>query len=208
MLTRQRKTKEPCPGCRLHQAHCICDLIPKLTLKTRVCLVVHYKELKRTTNTGQLAIQSLINSEMRVRGEHGKPALDLTDLLSEEYRTVLFFPSEDAVELDDNFIRQSSKPLQLIVPDGNWRQASKVHGRHPELKNLPRVKISKPNLASQHLRAEHFAEGMSTLQAIAQALGAIEGQAAVEPLEKLYQAKLAKTLLGRGQKVPHELKKS
>jgi phage FluMu protein gp41 len=75
-----------------------------------------------------------------------------------------------------------------------------VSTRQPELKNIERVKISTPNMASHHLRAEHFAEGMSTLQAIALAFGAIEGPTVQNQLMDLYNEKLARTLKGRGQK--------
>lgn len=198
-FTRKRKTKNPCPGCGLHLDLCICDLIPSLNLKTRVCLIIHQRELKRTTNTGKLAIKSLVNSEIRIRGDQDKIPLDLSDLFSKEYRTVLFFPSQDAVELTHEFLNKNPLPIQLIVPDGNWRQASKVGTRHPELANIEKVKLSTPNFAPNHLRAEHFAEGMSTLQAIAHALEIIEGPLASQPLLRLYEAKLKKTLIGRGQ---------
>lgn len=198
MLDRKRKTKDPCLECGLHKTLCICSLIPRLTLKTRLCLIIHHRELKRTTNTGRLAVKSLTNSEMKVRGEKDKGALDLSDVLIPEYRTLLFFPSEEARELTADLVNESSLPIQLLVPDGNWRQASKVSGRQPELKNIERVKISTPNSANQHLRAEHFAEGMSTLQAIALAYGIIEGPEAETSLLKVYDAKLKKTLLGRG----------
>jgi DTW domain-containing protein len=191
-----RKTKDPCPVCGLHKERCICASIPKLDLKTRLCLVIHRRELKRTTNTGQLAVHSLVNSEMRVRGEQGQP-LDLSDLITPKYRTVLFFPSDDAIELTSDFVAESDLPIQLIVPDGNWRQASKVFSRQKELEGIPKVKIGKPNLASIHLRKEHLQEGMSTLEAIAEALAVIEGREAVESLFLLYQAKLKATLAGR-----------
>jgi DTW domain-containing protein YfiP len=60
------------------------------------------------------------------------------------------------------------------------------------------VKISAPNLAKFHLRAQHKPEGMATLQAIAHALGVIEGELVKARLMKLYDAKLERTLLGRG----------
>ncbi|WP_347358927.1 tRNA-uridine aminocarboxypropyltransferase [Bdellovibrio sp.] len=198
-LNRKRKTKDPCPECGLHKNLCICELIPSLTFATKVCLIIHKKELKRTTNTGRLAIKSLTNSEIRIRGGEDRQVLDLSDLLVPTYRTFLFYPSDDAVELDRDLVEQSPLPIQLIVPDGNWRQASKVYTRHTELKDVPKVKISTTNSSIQHLRAEHSAEGMATLQAIAQALQVIEGPQAVEPLMKLYEAKLRNTLIGRGQ---------
>ena len=201
ILNRKRKTKDPCSGCWLHQDRCICHLIPSLDLKTRICLVIHKKELKRTTNTGQLALKSLVNSEIRIRGESDRKPLDLTDLLIPQYRTLLFFPSDDAAELTPEFVQSSSLPIQLIVPDGNWRQASKVHSRHLELRDVQKVKISAANKSMYHLRTEHFPEGMATLEAIAFALGIIEGAEIKNILLNLYQAKLKNTLLGRGQKI-------
>lgn len=196
--SRKRKPKDPCNVCYLNQNLCICKVIPTLDLRTKISLIIHAKELKRTTNTGRLALEALTNSEMRIRGL-GRDALDLSDLLSLQYDTLLFFPCADAVELTPVFIQQFSKPIQLIVPDGNWRQASKVHTRHPELKDIPRVMISTPNTSQFHLRAESTSEGMATLQAIAYAMGAIEGLAVQNQLLELYNAKLQATLVGRGQ---------
>lgn len=195
---RQRKTKDPCPGCFLHRDLCICARVPRLALRTRVSLVVHARELKRTTNTGRLAVQALANSAMYTRGVD-RAGLDLSGLITSEYRSLLFFPTEDARELSPELVAESALPIHLIVPDGNWRQASKVHYRHAELKGLPRVKISAPNSARRHLRAETSPEGMATLQAIAHALRIIEGEEAAAPLLGLYEAKLTNTLRGRGQ---------
>lgn len=194
---RKRKTKDPCTDCGLNSNLCICSLFPSLDLKTRICLVIHAKEIKRTTNSGRLAIKSLINSEMRIRGKTKEP-LDLSDLLSDKYQTLLFYPSDNATELNKNFIEKDPRPIQLIVPDGNWRQASKVHYRHKELKDIPRVMIKTPNTAKFHLRAETKPEGMATLQAIAHALGIIEGNTVKQSLLHLYNAKLERTLQGRG----------
>jgi len=196
---RKRKTQAPCPRCYLHKRLCVCAAIPRLELRTRVSLIVHARELKRTTNTGRLAIESLVNSEMIVRGADRVP-LDLSRLISDEYESVLFFPADDAVELSE-YCRGSDserRPLHLIVPDGNWRQASKVGIRHRELSELRRVKISAVNTAQFHLRAESSPEGMSTLEAIARAMAIVEGDEAAAPLLALYQAKLNATLIGRG----------
>lgn len=193
----QRKTQDPCEVCFLHKTLCICEFIPILNLKTKISLVVHAKELKRTTNTGTLAIKALTNSDVFVRGAIDKP-LDLTKYLVSDYRHVLFYPSADAVELTQAFVNESTLPINLIVPDGNWRQASKVHYRHHELKQLPRVMIKAANNEVQHLRAESTDFGMATLQAIAHALGVIEGEHVKNELLQLYKIKLERTLKGRG----------
>jgi tRNA-uridine aminocarboxypropyltransferase len=175
----------------------MCDSIPRIDLDTKICLVIHHRELRRSSNTGLLALRALVNSEMRIRGET-KDALDLRDLLIPEYRTFLFYPSDDAMELDKELVAQNGKPIQLIVPDGTWRQASKVHYRHHELKDVQRVKISTPHIATFQLRAQHKPERMATLQAIAHGLGVIEGDRVEAQLMQLYHAKVERTLIGRG----------
>lgn len=197
MIERQRKTRQPCPGCCLHLSLCLCDQIPKLDLKTRVSLVIHHRELKRTTNTGRLALKALSNSKMFVRGEETAP-LDLSDCLTSDFQPLLFFPSEESRELTPELLQEFSKPIHLIVPDGSWRQASKVQTRHPELKNIPRVMIRTPNTETQFLRKESSPEGMATLQAIAIALGIIEGTIVGDQLMALYRLKLHRTMIGRG----------
>jgi DTW domain-containing protein YfiP len=193
---RKRKTLHPCPICFLHVSRCICPLIPKLDLQTRVTLVVHAKELKRTTNTGRLAIHALKNSEMIVRGQDQNP-LNLSSLISDEYETYLLYPSEDAQDLS-SIQSSTGKPVHLIVPDGNWRQASKVHTRHPELKSIPRVKLTRfEEEGNGSLRKEHLADGMATLEAIALAMASLEDPVVARKLLDLYRAKLRATLEGR-----------
>ena len=138
-----------------------------------------------------------MNSEMRVRGDTREP-LDLRDLLNSRYRTFLFYPSDDAVELDNELVARDRTPIQLIVPDGTWRQASKVHFRHHELRDVPRVKISAPDSSKFHLRAQHRPEGMATLQAIAHALGVLEGDLVKAQLMKLYDLRVERALVARG----------
>lgn len=193
--SRGRKTKDPCPGCALHHSLCICALMPCLDLKTKVSLVIHAKEIKRTTNTGRLAVRMLSNSEVYVRGQSVEPVVIE---LAAGYRPLLFFPSEEARELSSDLISEDSRPIQLIVPDGNWRQASKVSSRHPEIHSVERVKISTPRPLGPLLRAETSPEGMATLQAIAEALRILEGDEVYSQIMGFFQAKLQATLKGRG----------
>lgn len=180
----------------MHRDRCFCDLIPRIQTKSKLSLVIHAKELKRATNTGSLAVKALENSRLYVRGRMGE-TLSLAGLETPDYRTVLLYPSADAVELTPAFVAESDLPIHLVVPDGNWRQASKVHYRQHELKHIQRVMIQNIDTGAKHLRAEHTDYGMATLQAIAHAFGVIEGADAKETLLKLYELKLERTLQGR-----------
>ena len=196
-MKRQSTKNERCETCGASATACLCDVVPRIELKTRICLVIHHRELSRRSNTGLLAVRALLNSEVRVRGED-REALDLQDLLTNQYRSFLFYPSSDAVELNQGLVMQDATPIQLLVPDGTWRQARKIHSRHEELRDLPRVKISAPNNSIFQLRAQSRPERMATLQAIAHGLGIIEGDSVRAQLMKLYQAKIERTLKARG----------
>ena len=191
------KAIQRCPVCDATRTLCMCAVLPRLDLRTKVSLVIHHRELSRSSNTGLLALRALVNSEVRIRGE-GREALDLSDLLSPRYRTFLFYPSADSADLDRQLVCHDPRPIQLIVPDGTWRQARKIHSRHQELKDIPRVKISTPNDSTFQLRAQSRPEGMATLQAIAAALRLIEGDAVGDQLMQFYRARVARTLNARG----------
>lgn len=194
--TRGRKTKDPCPGCALRKELCICGSMPRLDLATRLTLIVHAKELKRTTNTGRLAARALVNSEVVVRG---LGPVDLGAKILPGYRPLFFYPAPGALELTPELIKESALPVQLLVPDGNWRQAAKVRARHPEISHIPCVMIGAVNASEAHLRAEHLEYGMSTLEAVAKAMRVLEGDAVFEALNGFYRAKLDATLKGRGR---------
>ena len=68
------------------------------------------------------------------------------------------------------------RPVVLIVPDGTWRQASKVKRRVPGLTGVPCVSVSGEARLRYRLRAEAHAHGLSTIEAIARAMGILEGE--------------------------------
>ena len=191
------REKQRCSNCGFSLTLCMCAELPRLELRTKVALVIHRHELLRSSNTGMLAIRALVNSELRIRGA-GREMLDLSDLLSPHYRSLLYYPSSDAIELDSELLAADPRPIQLIVPDGTWRQARKIHSRQHELREVPRVKISTVNDVTFQLRAQSRPEGMATLLAIAAALGIVEGEAVARQLIQLYQARVARTLAARG----------
>lgn len=192
-----RRIKYPCLDCGASLQLCLCDVMPRIDVATKISLIIHHRELSRSSNTGLLALRALVNSEMRIRGAD-RAILNLQELITPGYRTLLFYPSADAIELTRELVAQDARPIQLLVPDGTWRQTRKIHSRHPELKEVQRVKISAPNDSIYQLRAQSRAEGMATLQAIAMSLGVIEGEHVAAALMKLYQAKIQRTLAGRG----------
>ena len=192
----QRKTQDPCQGCFLHRDRCICSQIVSLDLATRVTVLIHSKETKRTTNTGLLAAKALINSQVTV---HGRRDQATSVELPPGYQHWVLAPGAKSQELTTELFSKPGLPVHLIVPDGNWRQASKMPDRIPELIHLPRLKLVGLNTDRSFLRKESKPEGLATLQSIALALGFIEGAKVQRHLLELYDLKLQATLRGRGQ---------
>ena len=89
---------------------------------------------------------------------------------------LLLFPFEDATPIADAARILDGRPVVLIVPDGTWRQASKVRRRVPGLADVKCVSVSGEGRLPYRLRAEAHAHGLSTIEAIARAMAILESE--------------------------------
>lgn len=178
----------------MHTSLCLCALLPRLALRTRVALIIHRNELRKPTNTGRLAIDCLENSERHVRGERDSDSIALTT--DPQYRTVLLFPAEDAVSLES--LVGCDLPTRLVVPDGNWRQAGKMRKRVPGLSELVCARLPPGAPTTYRLRHETHDEGLATMEAIARALGVLEGASVEAELMRVFTTMVERTLWLRG----------
>lgn len=182
----------------MQQAHCVCALLPPTETRTRIVLVMHHVEARRTTNTGRLAALCLSRCEVVVRGKPG--TRDAPLVFEEGMRPLLLYPAEDAVPLDA--LPPSSLPATLVVPDGNWRQASKVRARVPGMRELPCVRLPPGPPSAYRLREEAHPHAVSTVEAIARALAILGEPEAAAVLERAFAAMVSRTIFSRGQHLP------
>lgn len=180
----------------MHLSLCICALVPRIETRTRLLVVMHQAERRKSTNTGQLAAACLPNSEIVIRGneEHRVDAVPIPAGTT----AILLYPAEDAVPLS-TLAPTLQGPVTLVVPDGNWRQAAKVRKRVAGLAELPCVTLPEAAPSRYRLRAEAHTHGLSTLEAIARAMGLLEGKAVEEALLHPFRAMVERTLWARGQ---------
>jgi len=136
-MSRRDNVEARCPTCHMHATLCICDLVPRLEARTRLSLLVHYREARKPTNTGLLAARCLPGSEVGIVGDRARPLA--LPLVRPGELGVLLSPDEDAVPLAQ--YAGSDQPLVLVVPDGSWRQAGKMRRRVPGLAELPCVTL-------------------------------------------------------------------
>lgn len=188
-----------CPRCRLHIHLCICSSIPRLNLATRLILVMHRREWSKPTATGPLALAVLGNSELRIQGHREQP-LDFADLEDERRRTLLLYPGEGAEVLTRELLSEDPRPVNLVVPDGNWRQAARMGRRLPGLEHAAMVRLPAGAKTGWGVRQENHPEGLATFEAIARALGIIDSAGTQEAMEELFRLMVTRTLQGRGGK--------
>ena len=91
------------------------------------------------------------------------------------------------------------KPVTLIVPDGNWAQAKKAFKREKALHAFPRVKLPLGPPSKYWLRAAPRPEAVSTYEAIARAMGFLEGPEVQARMEAFFDVMVERTLHARGQ---------
>ncbi|NCG18107.1 MAG: DTW domain-containing protein [Rhodobacterales bacterium] len=187
---------ERCPRCRMHQRFCLCDQIPCLDLATKVVLVMHRRERQKPTATGPLALEALTNHAWLIHGDRDNP-VDLTDYIMPERRGLILFPSDDARILSPELLAEDPRPVTLIVPDGSWRQASKAARRLPGVGAFENVVLSSGAETRYRLRREPKVGGLATMEAIARALGVLEGVEIQRQLELLFDEMVSRTLQTR-----------
>lgn len=190
-VSRRDNRENRCDGCLMHRGLCVCALRPRIETRTRLVLVIHHTEIRKPTNTGHLAATCLTNSEVHVRGRDRVPSAPIA---WGDTTPLLLFPHEGEAEP----IRKMDEPVTLIVPDGNWRQASKVRARVPGLKDVRCVTLPPGPPSIYRLRSESHPEGLATMEAIARAMGILEGAHVQEQLEHVFRAMVERTLWVRG----------
>jgi DTW domain-containing protein YfiP len=181
----------------MRQELCLCADIPTLTLGTKLILVMNKREIKVPTNTGRLAAQALPHSVILSRGVEDAP-YDLAEHLPQDRPAILLYPAEDATVLTPEWVQEHG-PFHLVVPDGNWRQTSKMRRRDPIMATLPCVRLPPGPPSAYRVRKETKAEGLATMEAIARTLGILEGPDVQKALEDLLQLMVTRTLASRGQ---------
>ena len=194
-MSRRHNAHLRCPRCLMHASLCVCALVPTIPTRTRLMLVIHRVEARKPSNTGKLATLCLPNSEIVVRGHEGAPTAQYE--APPDTQPLFLFPHEGAVPLAH--FATCEKPVTLIVPDGTWRQASKVRNRVPGFRNVPCVSLSHDEPSIYRLRFEAHSHGLATIEAVARAMGILEGMPVRREIEHVFRVMVERTLWSRGE---------
>lgn len=135
-------------------------------------MVVHHVEIRKSTNTTRLLARVVEGVDVRVRGEiSGEPRRALPP-----GRRLVLYPDGAARELGPSDAQGAGaeRPV-LLVPDGTWKQASRALHRDTDLSGAEIVRLPPGPPSRYGLRRSPRDETVSTFEAVARALGILEG---------------------------------
>ncbi|HYD41260.1 MAG TPA: tRNA-uridine aminocarboxypropyltransferase [Anaeromyxobacter sp.] len=176
--------RDLCRRCLRPRTLCLCEGLAPAASRTRVLILQHPREARLAICSAWLARVALENAEL-----HQAVDLDAhprVRALADEPGAALLYPGPEAAPAGS---RAGAPPTWLVVVDGTWHQAEKMIARSRILSSLPRLSVNPDGgKGYDDLRREPEAHCLSTLEAVALALGALEGDAArFEPMRAAFR---------------------
>ncbi|HEU4385673.1 MAG TPA: tRNA-uridine aminocarboxypropyltransferase [Anaeromyxobacteraceae bacterium] len=161
-----------CRRCLRPEAFCVCAGLGPIPSRTRVVLLQHPREARLAICSARLTRVALENAELH-RGVSFRDHARVREVVAAPGTAVLF---PDGVPAE---IAAADPPRALVVLDGTWLQAEKMLVANPEIAALRRVSLA-PGRPSGYgaLRREPAPGHLPTIEAVALALGALEGDPA------------------------------
>jgi DTW domain-containing protein YfiP len=160
-----------CLRCRRAAAACYCDHLAPTLSRVRVVFLQHPRERRVAIGTARMAHLALPNSELHVGVDFDDHPRVRSLAAAPAGRTVVLFPSPDAVEPEG---LPDGAPDTLLVIDGTWIQARKMLERNAVLRTVPRIGFVPRVPGRYRIRREPAEHCRSTVEAVVEVLGRIE----------------------------------
>lgn len=189
-----------CPRCSKPPAACMCDLAAPQPARHRVLVLQHPQESRQPLSSSPLIPLALAGAVVRV----GLSWRNLGTALGHDPGGtwgVLYLGKKDTPPTGAlGFVTRDGAPAAptplagIVALDGTWSQARTLWWRNPWLLKLRRLVLA-PGRTSRYgdLRLAARAEGLSTLEAVAETLRALgEPPAVPAALEQLFERFLAR----------------
>ena len=155
--------------CLRPKALCVCEALRPVEARTRVVLLQHPREARLAICSAWLTRLALANAEIH-RGVRFADHPRVAEIVASP-GTALLFPGPDARAPAD---LAADPPPALVVVDGTWLQAERMLRDNPAVAALPRVGVAGCASGYGELRREPAPGCLSTIEAVALALGAME----------------------------------
>lgn len=176
------QTRAHCYRCDRPERLCLCDAVEPLPNGVRVHVLQHRAERRNALGTVRLLRVGLDAVDVHVLDPHGRSAAVPPVPLPPG--AGLLYPSDDAQDLDA--LPPAARPSDLVVLDGTWSHAHRLHRDNDWIQALPHYKLSPTAGSRYRIRAEPRHECLSTVEAVVAALRVLEPS--LEGTERLLHA--------------------
>ena len=117
-----------CEGCRLPPRWCLCGALAQVDTAVAVDILIHRREQWRPSSTGALLARSIRGARLHVHRPDPRcreaPMLPAA-LLRPDHVCWVLHPQGDSIT-DECPPAPSAQPRQVVLLDGNWREAGEM----------------------------------------------------------------------------------
>ncbi|MEW6997073.1 tRNA-uridine aminocarboxypropyltransferase [Colwelliaceae bacterium BS250] len=180
-------SRQYCTSCERPLVTCICNLTCRINNNVEVWFLQHPSEVKQAKGTAKLASLCLENCHIII-GENFTDNDELNRLIIDENKQVLLlYPQDGAVKASTLSAASQLKSVVLVL-DGTWKKAYKMYQLSKNLHDIAKITLG-GDIKSQYLIRKHHKDAdVSSLEACAHALIALENnKAKYQPLLSSFQ---------------------
>lgn len=182
-----------CEICYMHKGDCICAIAPAVHPRSPISLVMHVSEVFKTTSTARLIPLSIPSARVQIRGlskgfTHpyldylAKRGRDEAMIFTGTYQKLALFPSREALDIGEFKDEWNQGKLELLIPDGNWNQASRMVHREKIFEGSIPVRLNSKSKGNYLFRTQVEDGRFSTFESLIRSLEILEGGDAILPL--------------------------
>ena len=177
MTTEKRPS---CAHCNSPLNRCLCHTISTIDNHWPVHILQHSNESNHAVGTAKIAQLSLRQCELNISKITVEHECVIKAILAA--KPILVFPTAKSAPLE-SIDTNNARPL--IFLDATWRKAKRMYLESELLQSLPTAHLQAASLPAYKIRKSPSSKALSTIEAIAETLSALEDDA------KKYQPLLA-----------------
>ncbi|MDD2852236.1 MAG: DTW domain-containing protein [Desulfuromonadaceae bacterium] len=163
----------------------------------KITLLTHTKELTKRSNTGRLVVDVLGDAAEQLCWDRLNPPPGLVEEI-EAGGVVLIYPGSMDEKGDDLTGIQ-----RVILIDGTWHEARKIHQRSPYLQKVRRISLSTGEGSRYNLRKNQKEYGLCTAECVIEVLRLTGHNAEAERLRERFLAFIRPEGVMRGTEQGH-----
>lgn len=159
-------------------------------------LLTHSKELEKPSNTGKLVVEILGDRAEQLRWDRLVPPAKLVEAIAAGGVALLYPGTADEEAGDLTGIRH------IILIDGTWHEARRIHQRSPYLQEVRRICLKPAGKSLYNLRKNQIKSGLCTAECVVEILRCTGNNSEAEQLQERFLVHIKPPGRMRGERKP------